>query len=110
MLDRTTPAWAAALRAQLPTLPDPVPDCWRFEGLSLDGLSALIDDGAADPDERQNSAPSLWELTELAPPDATFDGYVVGPGRPDARVSVDTVVSPAGDRFPLDWVRNPCDA
>jgi hypothetical protein len=36
--------------------------CYSFEGLTLDKLNLLLDEGFADPDEQQNSAPDTSEF------------------------------------------------
>lgn len=69
----------------------------RFNGLHIKDVEYLMDViGAADPDDRQNEAPSIQELVDFASNyaddyDITFRGYVVSPDREDYRMSIDGI-------------------
>lgn len=68
----------------------------RFSGLHVDDVKHLMEIGAADPDDRQNDAPSIQELVDFASDyaddyDVTFRGYVVSPERDDCRTSIDAI-------------------
>ena len=63
----------------------------RFEGLSASKLRQLVEEGFADPEDKQNYAPTLMEFLRFAEEHThvTFSGYAVHPEREDYRVSVD---------------------
>ena len=65
----------------------------HFDGLDADTLQLLIDKGYADPEERQNIAPTIGEILEVmrAEPELRAHGYLVSRERGDARVSVEGV-------------------
>ena len=65
--------------------------CYRFEGLTLDQLNLLLDEGFIDPEERQNDAPTTIEFKSFleAYPDATIHGYIISPNRDDYRISIE---------------------
>ncbi len=65
----------------------------RFEGISADLIKELMEMGYADPDEAQNSSPSIQELVDYANryDGYLFDGYVVSLDRSDYRVSIETI-------------------
>ena len=58
-------------------------------------IRELIDKGLADPEDCQNSAPSLEEMCEFCEkhPTYTIHGYVVGRRRDDARVTAEGIES-----------------
>lgn len=63
----------------------------NFTGLSKEALIQLVDRGFADPEEKQNDAPTIgWMIANL-PADTKFGGYVVSRNRSDTRVSIDTL-------------------
>jgi len=68
-------------------------DLLYYAGLTASGLELLIEKGFADPEERQNSAPSIKEFLEFlkAHPRFGAHGYIVTPERGDYRVSVEGV-------------------
>lgn len=65
----------------------------RFECLSAKGMEQLIALGYADPDERQNDAPSIQQIFEFCKkhPEFTMHGYAVECKRPDCRISIEGV-------------------
>lgn len=65
----------------------------RFSRLDIGKLDALLAAGHADPDERQNDAPSTAEFRDFlaAHPRFTAHGYVVSPHRDDCRLSLEGV-------------------
>lgn len=70
--------------------------------MTLDTLKELIGRRFADPEERQNLAPTLDEFVYFAerlPKNVsiTFDGYVVSILRDDYRVSIDAITVRADD-------------
>lgn len=69
-----------------------------YEGLTPAGMALLIERGYADPQMRQNAAPSIGEINAFCSkhPGFTMFGYVVGPERPDCRVSVEGVCGKPG--------------
>lgn len=65
-----------------------------FDGIDYDTLSWLVDSGYADPDDCQNSSPSIGDFlndTDIYKANVSFDGYAVSPERNDYRVSIDTI-------------------
>lgn len=66
-------------------------DLLYYAGLTAEGLKLLIEKGYADPEDRQNSAPSIGEFLEFmkAHPRFGAHGYIVTPERDDYRVSVE---------------------
>lgn len=71
----------------------------HFRGMDYDTLRKLVDEGHADPEDRQNYAPSIGELLEALEmvEGVTFEGYTVHEDRPDYRVSVDGFTAPRDD-------------
>ena len=69
-------------------------DVKRFEGISVDTLETLIQEGFADPEEAQNCAPSTQEFLEFMRqyPGYKAHGYVISEKRHDCRVSIEGVV------------------
>lgn len=65
----------------------------HFEGLTVESLTKLVEMDFADPDEQQNSAPTIAEILDfmLRNPRFTAHGYVVDPRRADVRVSLEGV-------------------
>lgn len=63
----------------------------RFEGITLDQLNLLLEEGFIDPEERQNCAPNTMEFKSFleAYPDATVHGYIISPDRNDCRISIE---------------------
>ncbi len=68
-------------------------DVFRFEGLSYKDLLTCIKKGWADPEETQNSSPSIQELADFLKDNPAFKahGYVVSPRREDRRISLEGV-------------------
>lgn len=64
---------------------------------SLTGAQAreLLNSGAANPHDRQNSAPSFEEITKFLEehPKFTGHGYIVMPARSDERITLEGVMS-----------------
>lgn len=65
----------------------------RFDGLSIDDLQRLLAFNFADPNERQNYAPSIAKIAEFMKkyPCFTAHGYAVADWRGDYRVSIEGV-------------------
>ena len=78
---------------------------WRFEGCTAETLESLIDLGFADPDEYQNSAPTIGEILEFLKenPNYTAHGYVVSIDRDDYRTSVEGV---EGHEYDAEQIAN----
>ncbi|BCJ48202.1 hypothetical protein GCM10010168_25620 [Actinoplanes ianthinogenes] len=70
-----------------------------FGPLDAAGLAALFEGRWLDPDDRQNAAPSAWDIFQFvcAHPGAFAQGYAVSPDRDDYRVSLETVWAPQID-------------
>lgn len=68
-------------------------DIFRFDGVTAETLQKLVDLKYADPDERQNEAPSIGEILEFLEenPDFTANGYAVTVRRDDYRISIEGV-------------------
>ena len=68
-----------------------------FYTLTVEQLQSLIEQRFADPEDRQNSSPTIAEFLAFAQAqksrgfDFTFAGYAVSPSREDYRVSVDAI-------------------
>ena len=64
-----------------------------YTDLDLKTLELLVEKGYADPEERQNSAPSIGEIMDVMRrnPGLTAHGYYVTRERDDARISVEGV-------------------
>lgn len=64
-----------------------------FRGLDVDTLKELVDKGYADPEDAQNSAPTIREIMAAmdANPELTAHGYWVSRDRGDARISIEGV-------------------
>jgi len=76
----------------------PTDDDWfggvrHYSDLDAATLKQLIAKGYADPEERQNRAPSIGEILEVIDrcPELTAHGYVVSRDRDDARISIEGV-------------------
>ncbi|AEV85388.1 hypothetical protein ACWT_4368 [Actinoplanes sp. SE50] len=70
-----------------------------FGPLDAAGLAALLDGKWLDPDDRQNAAPSAWDIFRFVcdHPGTHAQGYAVSPDRDDYRVSLETVWAPRID-------------
>lgn len=70
-----------------------------FGPVDAAGLAALLDGKWLDPDDRQNAAPSAWDIFQFVcdHPGTYAQGYAVTPDREDYRVSLETVWAPAID-------------
>lgn len=68
-------------------------DLKYYSGLNVEGLELLLKEGFADPEERQNCAPSIQDIYEFMQqcPGFTAHGYIVTPDRNDYRVSIEGV-------------------
>ena len=68
-------------------------DIKYFSKLNVKELQYLLDNGFADPDECQNSAPSVGEIYEFmkAYPEFTAHGYAVSLERDDYRITLEGV-------------------
>lgn len=66
-------------------------DIMSFSQLTGEKCKELMDENFADPEDRQNEAPSFKEFTEfcLKYPKVTAYGYVVNPNREDYRVTIE---------------------
>lgn len=64
-----------------------------YSNLSAEGMKELISKEYADPEECQNEAPSIREMTEFCAshPGFTIHGYMIGADRHDSRVSAEGV-------------------
>ena len=73
----------------------------HYSGLDLDTLRILVDKGYADPNDGQNSAPTIKEIMEImaANPGLTAHGYYVSRERDDARISIEGVEGPLKPEF-----------
>ena len=67
--------------------------CRNFENMSVDTLQCLVDEKFADPEDRQNYAPTIGELLEYGKSHkgVVFGGYAISADRDDYRVSIDTI-------------------
>ena len=67
--------------------------CCGFEGLNLNQLNLLLNEGFIDPEEQQNCAPNTAEFKEFleAYPDVTVHGYIISPDRTDYRVTIEGI-------------------
>lgn len=63
----------------------------RFQGMDHVALQKLVDEKYADPDDAQNSAPTLGSFLEMMKlhPALLAHGYVVSHDRGDSRVSIE---------------------
>jgi hypothetical protein len=70
-----------------------------FGPLDAAGLAALLDGKWLNPDDRQNAAPSAWDIFQFVcgHPGTHAQGYAVSPDRKDYRVSLETVWAPEID-------------
>ncbi|MGS2614221.1 hypothetical protein ACVCAH_06775 [Micromonospora sp. LZ34] len=83
-----------------------------FGDLDAADLAALIEARFADPYERQNAAPTVWQIFRFLceHPQVRAAGYVVSPDRPDYRTSLESIYAPridadlraAAERFCVD--------
>jgi hypothetical protein len=69
----------------------------RFNNLPLELLTLLVIEDHADPNDKQNDAPTIRDLITFAKQlkskgyDFYFGGYAISPKREDYRVSIDTI-------------------
>ncbi|WP_285552868.1 hypothetical protein [Actinoplanes regularis] len=70
-----------------------------FGPVDAAGLAVLLDGKWLDPDDRQNAAPSAWEIFQFVcdHPGTHAQGYAISPDREDYRVSLETVWAPEID-------------
>jgi hypothetical protein len=70
-------------------------DCVHYEGLNAAALETCIKQGWADPEETQNSSPSIAEILEFikANPSFVVHGYLITAKRDDKRISVEGVIA-----------------
>ncbi|GGM55624.1 hypothetical protein ACFFX1_08125 [Dactylosporangium sucinum] len=83
-----------------------------FEGVDAARLAWLLDQRYIDPYERQNEAPTVWEIFQFlcGHPTVRAAGYVVTPDRVDYRTSIedisassiDATLRPDAERFCAD--------
>ncbi len=68
-------------------------DVAYFDGVTAETLEKLVNMGYADPEEYQNSSPTIGEILKFMKenPSFTAHGYVVTPHRDDYRVSIEGV-------------------
>ena len=80
-------------------------DIKSFDKMPPALLRQLVDEGFADLEEAQNSAPSIGEFLEATElyPEMTFHGYVVTPRREDYRVSIEGFNAPYNDAIVNDY-------
>lgn len=64
-----------------------------FDNVDSATLAALIETKFIDPYDRQNAAPTAWEIFQFLcrHPEARAMGYVISVDRPDYRTSLETV-------------------
>lgn len=69
----------------------------NFEGMTPEAAAKLVELGAMDPEQEQNSSPSIAGFIELAKEykGMTFFGYRVLPPRGDERISIEGFRVPA---------------
>lgn len=65
----------------------------RFEELSVEDAKTLVKEGYMDPDGTQNYSPPMKEIIAFMEryPEVTAHGYMIAPGRHDARVTLEGV-------------------
>jgi hypothetical protein len=65
----------------------------HFDNLDSAGLATLIEARFIDPNDRQNAAPTVWEIFQFLchHPQVRAMGYVISIDRPDYRTSIETV-------------------
>jgi hypothetical protein len=70
-----------------------------FGPLDAAELTALLEGKWLDPDDRQNAAPSAWDIFQFVcdHPGTYAQGYAVSPDREDYRVSLETIWAPQID-------------
>ncbi|MEU4164068.1 hypothetical protein [Actinoplanes sp. NPDC026670] len=70
-----------------------------FGPLDAAGLATLFDERWLDPDDRQNAAPSAWDIFQFVcdHPGTHAQGYAISLDREDYRVSLETVWAPEID-------------
>jgi hypothetical protein len=64
-----------------------------FDGMNVETLKTLIEKGFVNPEECQNSSPSIRDFVEFMEknPEFVVSGYVVSPNRNDYRTSVERI-------------------
>lgn len=79
-------------------------DYYDGTAIEVETARTLIEEGYVDPEFRQNYSPQFGEMVEWgekteAEYDVTvsFEGYVISPHRPDARISFTTIVVDANE-------------
>lgn len=68
-------------------------DYIRFDNLTADAAQALLDSGAAEPDDQQIEAPNFAAMVAFLHANSAFTahGYIIGPGREDERITIEGV-------------------
>ena len=81
------------------TASSPTAQYQSYDGLTAAGMRELIAKGYANPEESQNDAPTIEEMTAFceAHPGFTIHGYMIGGDRGDSRVSAEGVMGRAKD-------------
>lgn len=77
---------------------------FRFEGLTMEGVSQLYNKEMLDPEEAQNSSPTVEEMINFIKDNKfenklNFHGYIVVPERNDVRISFEGVQNKKGATF-----------
>lgn len=70
-----------------------------YEGLTVEALEDLIEEGFVDLDDCQNNSPTVREFLEFArerPMSVFFHGYAVHKNRDDYRVTIEGLSCPTG--------------
>jgi len=77
-----------------------------YQGLTLEVLTQLVEEGFVDLDERQNDSPSVGEYFEFLQTHPTFTvhGYVVADFRADYRISIEGLECKEGEYDSEDLV------
>ncbi|MFD1374096.1 hypothetical protein [Actinoplanes sichuanensis] len=70
-----------------------------FGPMDAAGLAELLDGEWLDPDDRQNLAPSAWDIFQFVcdHPGTHAQGYAISPDREDYRISLETIWAPEID-------------
>ena len=66
-------------------------DHTHLDSISLDTLHKLVREGLLDPEGTQNDSPTVREFMEFMEtyPQVVANGYAIGAGRTDARISIE---------------------
>lgn len=77
-----------------------------IDNLTGQQLREMLDAGVADPEDRQNDAPTFLEITEFLEKNPSFraSGYIITPPRSDHRISLDTVYRTGGVKLSTEEV------